>query len=79
VLPGAQRAFDAASEGYRQGKFGFLEVLDAQRTLFEARGRYLEALAAYHKAVAEVERLIGEPLGAVAADTPRLPQHGGIR
>ena len=29
VLPGAQRAFDAASEGYRQGKFGFLDVLDA--------------------------------------------------
>ena len=65
VLPGAQRAFDAISEGYRQGKFGLLDVLDAQRTLFEARGQYLEALAAYHKAVAEVERLIGERLGAV--------------
>jgi cobalt-zinc-cadmium efflux system outer membrane protein len=65
VLPGAQRAFDAASEGYRQGKFGFLDVLDAQRTLFEARGQYLEALAAYHKAVAEVERLIGAPLADV--------------
>lgn len=52
VLPGAQRAFDAVSEGYRQGKFGLLDVLDAQRTLSEARGQYLEALAAYHKAVA---------------------------
>jgi cobalt-zinc-cadmium efflux system outer membrane protein len=62
VLPGAQRGFDAVSEGYRQGKFGLLDVLDAQRTLFEARGQYLEALAAYHKAVTEVERLIGAPL-----------------
>jgi cobalt-zinc-cadmium efflux system outer membrane protein len=79
VLPGAQRAFDAASEGYRQGKFGFLDVLDAQRTLFESRGQYLEALAAYHRAVAEVERLIGEPLGAVAEDTPRPSQNGGTR
>ena len=78
VLPGAQQAFDAISEGYRQGKFGFLEVLDAQRTLFESRGRYLEVLAAYHKAVAEVERLIGEPLGAVS-DTPQPPQNGGRR
>ena len=78
VLPGAQQAFDAVSEGYRQGKFGFLEVLDAQRTLFESRGRYLETLAAYHRAVAEVERVIGEPLGAVA-DAPQPPQNGGTR
>jgi len=63
VLPGAQSAFDAATEGFRQGKFGYLEVLDAQRTLFEARGRYVEALGAYHKAVADTERLIGGELG----------------
>src|SRR5262245_38651601 len=69
VLPGAQRAFDAVSEGYRQGKFGLLDVLDAQRTLFEARGQYLEALAAYHQAVAEVEQLIGERLASVT-DAP---------
>ncbi len=65
VLPGAQHAFDAASEGYRQGKFQFLDVLDAQRTLFEVRGQYIEALATYHKAVAALERLIGEPLNAL--------------
>jgi cobalt-zinc-cadmium efflux system outer membrane protein len=63
VLPGARSAFDAAAEGFRQGKFGYLEVLDAQRTLFEARGRYVEALGAYHKAVADAERLIGGDLG----------------
>ena len=78
ALPGAQRAFDAASEGYRQGKFGFLDVLDAQRTLFEARGQYLEALSAYHRAAAEVERSIGEPLGAFP-DTPRPQQNGEKR
>jgi outer membrane protein, heavy metal efflux system len=72
VLPGAQSAFEAFSEGYRQGKFGFLDVLDAQRTLFEARGRYLEALTAYHRAVADMERLIGEPLEAVTA--PPVPR-----
>jgi outer membrane protein, heavy metal efflux system len=71
VLPGAQSAFDAFSEGYRQGKFGFLDVLDAQRTLFEARGRYLEALTAYHRAVADMERLIGEPLAAVTSPPAR--------
>lgn len=59
VLPGAQSAYDAAREGYRLGKFGFLDVLDAQRTLFGAKTQYLLAQADYHKAVAEVERLIG--------------------
>ena len=62
VLPSAQSAFDAVTEGYRIGKFDFLEMLDAQRTLFDVRGSYIDALAKYHKAVADVERLIGEPL-----------------
>jgi cobalt-zinc-cadmium efflux system outer membrane protein len=65
VLPGAQSAFGAANEGYRQGKFGYLDVLDAQRTLFETRDQYIETLAAYHRAVADVEQLIGERLDAV--------------
>jgi len=62
LLPGAQQAFDAARIGYREGKFGYLEVLDTQRTLSEAKSRYLDVLAAYHKAAADVERLTGIPL-----------------
>jgi len=59
ILPGAQSAYDAAREGYRFGKFGFLDVLDAQRTLFGAKSQYLLALSDYHKSAVEVERLIG--------------------
>ncbi|MBI4777200.1 MAG: TolC family protein [Deltaproteobacteria bacterium] len=62
VLPATQTAFDAANEGYREGKFGFLQVLDAQRTLFEAKGEYLETLARYHKSKAKLERLTGQGL-----------------
>ena len=65
VLPGAQSSFDAVSKGYRDGKFDYLQVLDAQRTLFEARSRYVESLAAYHKASAEVERLIGQGIDSI--------------
>jgi cobalt-zinc-cadmium efflux system outer membrane protein len=73
VLPGARSAFEAVSEGYRLGKFGYLEVLDAQRTLVSAGGQYLGALADYHKAAAEVERLIGVPLGEVSSSpTPSV-------
>ena len=59
VLPNAKSAFDATNQGYREGKFEYLVVLDAQRTFFEARAKYIEALSGYHKARADVERLIG--------------------
>jgi cobalt-zinc-cadmium efflux system outer membrane protein len=62
LLPGAQSAFDAAVKGYELGKFGFLDVLDAQRTLFQARTQYLRALADYQRGVSEIERLVGGPL-----------------
>jgi len=62
ILPGAQKAYDGINEGYRFGKFGYLDVLDSQKTLFAAKGQYLEAVADYHKAVADVERLTGSPL-----------------
>lgn len=66
VLPGSRSAFDAVGEGYRLGKFAYLDVLDAQRTLVSAGGQYLRALAEYHKAAVDVERLIGAPLNVIA-------------
>lgn len=59
ILPATQQAFEATTEGYRQGKFAFLDIVDAQRALFTTRGNYLEALTTYHKAMADVEQLIG--------------------
>ncbi len=60
ILPGSQSAFDAATKGYQLGKFSFLEVLDAQRTLFQARSQYLRALAGAQRSVAEIEGLLGQ-------------------
>jgi cobalt-zinc-cadmium efflux system outer membrane protein len=62
LLPGAQSAFDAASKGYQLGKFGFLDVLDAQRALFQTRSQYLRALADYQRGLSEIERLAGGPV-----------------
>lgn len=61
ILPEASRTLDATTRGYELGKFGFLDVLDAQRTLFAARGQLLRALAEGYKAAADVERLLGPP------------------
>jgi len=65
VLPSAQEAFNAAREGYNEGKFEYLVVLDAQRTLYEVSGKYIEATAKYHKARADIERLIGRDINSV--------------
>lgn len=67
LLPGAKSAFDAATTGYQLGKFGFLDALDAQRTLFRSNQQYVKALAEYHRAIADLERLTGEPLNAERA------------
>ncbi|MES2162948.1 MAG: TolC family protein [Pseudomonadota bacterium] len=60
ILPGAQSAYDAASTGFEYGKFGFLDVLDAQRTLLQAQTQYLNALADAHRALAVIGRILGE-------------------
>ncbi|MDE2441772.1 MAG: TolC family protein [Betaproteobacteria bacterium] len=59
VLPSAQQAYDAASKGFDAGKFGFLEVIDAQRSLLQARARYLNTLAAAYQAAATIDRITG--------------------
>lgn len=60
VLPAATATFQGIQEAYRLGKFGSLDALNAQRSLFEARARYLDALTEYHLAKAELEGMLGE-------------------
>lgn len=52
VLPAAERAYDAA-------KFGFLDVLDAQRSLLAARARYLGTLSDACRSATAIDRLLG--------------------
>lgn len=59
VLPSARQAYEAASQGFNAGKFGFLEVLDAQRSLLQARARYLHTQAAAYQAAATMDRITG--------------------
>jgi cobalt-zinc-cadmium efflux system outer membrane protein len=62
VLPAAQSSLDATREAFKSGKLGFIEVVDVERTLIDIQFQYVEALSSYHKAVADVERLIGHSL-----------------
>lgn len=60
ILPEAQEAFAQAKRGYNAGKFAYLEVLDAQRTLTDTRLTYIQALRDYHIQQAEIERLTAQ-------------------
>lgn len=55
VLNKASQTFEFAQEGYKEGKFEYLDMLDSQRTLFEVRERYIQALINYHKSKADIE------------------------
>jgi cobalt-zinc-cadmium efflux system outer membrane protein len=64
VLPAARETLDAMSRGYALGKFSLLDVLDAQRTLFERQSQYVQALTDAHFAYADIGRLVGTPFAA---------------
>lgn len=72
ILPGARSAYDAASKGFELGKFSFLEVLDAQRTFFQARAQYLKSLSEAHRTAAELERVLGST-NSMSSATPSRP------
>ena len=61
VLPGGESALIAATEGYEAGRFSYIDVLDARRTISTARLQYLLAITDYHKALHAVEALTADP------------------
>lgn len=61
ILPGAQSAADAAVKGFAFGKFAYVDVLDAQRTLILTKTRHLRALRDARRAATSIARLTGNP------------------
>jgi cobalt-zinc-cadmium efflux system outer membrane protein len=57
ALIAAGEAARIARIGYREGKFGQLDLLDAERTLSDTRVAAIDALATYQNARARLERL----------------------
>ncbi len=57
ALAAAQEAARIARIGYREGKFGQLDLLEAERTLAQTKASAIDALVAYHDAQARLERL----------------------
>ena len=51
-----------SSDGFARGRFSYLDLADAQRTLGEVQRERIETAAAYHGLVLEIERLLGAPI-----------------
>lgn len=65
LFPAAEEGLDAARAGYVAGEVDFLALITAQRQLLDIRLRRIEAEAALHASIADLERAIGAPLHAI--------------
>jgi cobalt-zinc-cadmium efflux system outer membrane protein len=59
ILPKAQKALDQTLTGQKEGKFNYLDVLDSQRTLAEARIALATAVSELNLSAVDLEKLTG--------------------
>lgn len=78
VMPSATSALAAVEIGYREGKFGFIDVIAAQRAFFEASTLLLDSLEEYAIARADLDRLVGRSLDASGAPMTGPGETGGV-
>ncbi len=60
ILPESEKAYEITRQGYLQGRFAFIDLLDAQRTLFETQTQYLLELSDYYNSLIEIENITGK-------------------
>lgn len=59
VLPQAEQNLKAIEEGYRAGRVGFLDVIDARRTLYDVRIAWQRSRADFAQAGSKLRRATG--------------------
>jgi outer membrane protein TolC len=69
VLPRARQTLDAAREAYSAGRAGFIELIEAQRTLLDVRRMIVEARITRENALAELECLICADIETITEST----------
>jgi outer membrane protein TolC len=62
VIPQAQEALKIAQTSYQSSKGGFLDLLDAERTLLDMKTDFYRFTVEYQTWLAELERLTGQNL-----------------
>ena len=76
ALPSAEQAARFATLGYGEGRFSFLEVLDAQRALSDTRAQLVEAIQAlpYLMTIVLLAGFIGKATPPKASGLPYVKE-----
>lgn len=79
AVESGQENFRIASLRYRAGVGTNVDVLDAEKDLFESRNNYVDALYDYNVSVAQLEKAVGVPVETpVAGGAPIIAQSDSI-
>jgi outer membrane protein TolC len=62
LIPQARQSLESAEAGYQTGSLGFLDFLDAERTLLKIHYGYWKVYTDYLKYLAALEKAVGGPL-----------------
>jgi cobalt-zinc-cadmium efflux system outer membrane protein len=68
IIPQAERAVIILEDGYKEGRYTLLEVLDSQRTLLELEIEYFNAVMEYNNNLFEIEKIIGQSLTGISRE-----------
>ena len=62
VLPRMEEALKETQYAFERGRYGYLELVDAQREFLDAQADRIEAATQAQLLIAEIERLTNAPL-----------------
>ncbi len=71
LIPQQQLAVEAARAAYETGTGGFMDVLDARRTLFDLEMQNLHHAAEFQRLLASLERMVGGRLPMTTAEVKK--------
>jgi cobalt-zinc-cadmium efflux system outer membrane protein len=67
IIPANARTVDLVREGFNRGGFSYLDVIEAQKALIEARQRRLAVLKSFQLDRAQLDRLTGAHASLIPA------------
>jgi cobalt-zinc-cadmium efflux system outer membrane protein len=62
IIPESLNAYTIITDGYLNGRFTYLDVVDAQKMWFQSREQYLNVLTEYHQKFFELDYLTGNKM-----------------
>lgn len=68
IVPAAETTLAATSRGFKLGKFGLIELIDARRVLLTARAQLIDARLEAQSAVSDMSRVLGDESLADASE-----------